>query len=532
MSDLASVQQKLAKIRTRTDLKIRPTTLLKQTFTDFDGSEKPLRIRYYQIQGMLHLILMKRFLLGDDTGLGKTLEAIGALCYIWEKDPNRKVVIFTTKSAVPQWVGEFSKFTTGVKAIICKGTPSQREQARRMWESAKGPAVIVMGYRSAVQDIRHIQSWSDFILITDEATAYKNPKTQVHQMVRHMGGQADRLWALTATLIKNNLMEGHGIYQVVCPGLFGSQRNFMMYYCLTRMQPVGRGRQVPVVVGYSPDKIAEFKAEISPYYLGRPKHEVATELPVLISRVLEVPLVEDQEDKYDDALAGLLEMGDGDLREVSKLTALIYCQEIVNHLELIAHKGKSEKMDMLLEMLTTGDFAEEKVIVYSRFSKMVDVMMPLLKKEKLHPVRITGAEKEDDRKKAQDLFQDPNSDCRVICITDAGSDAINLQAAKALVCYDTPWSAGQFIQLVGRMIRIGSIHDRCYVNHLVAKRTRGQKRKSIDHRVIEVLNKKMRLVEAVLGKRLKGEGDSTSPISADNDISDIFQALRDDAQAA
>jgi hypothetical protein len=68
---MPGVPERLQKIRDRKDLKLRPTKYLKQTFTGFDRKEHPLKIRYYQVQGILHLVAMKRFLLGDDTGLGK-----------------------------------------------------------------------------------------------------------------------------------------------------------------------------------------------------------------------------------------------------------------------------------------------------------------------------------------------------------------------------------------------------------------------------------------------------------------------------
>ena len=68
---LARVAAKLKGLRSRTDLKLKPTKHLKTTFTDYSGTERELKIRYYQVQGILHLVFMKRFLLGDDTGLGK-----------------------------------------------------------------------------------------------------------------------------------------------------------------------------------------------------------------------------------------------------------------------------------------------------------------------------------------------------------------------------------------------------------------------------------------------------------------------------
>jgi len=903
-------KERLAEIRARKDLSVKKTAHLKGTFTGFDGVEHPLALRYYQIQGLLHLIVMRRFVLGDDTGLGKTLEAIAALCYIWEREPNRKVVILTTKSAARQWVGEFKKFTTGVRAIVGAGTPAQRKAAREAFVKSQGPTVLVMGYRSAVQDFTHLQHLKGHILVADECfdyhtpvlladgtkeligkvvskkmsvevlsrnsvtgaiepkqvvnwwrkplshhrsglfklqfafgnsvrvtashliysfkgvptpagqlkvgnsvqyltlipsedqwqvilggllgdgalsfpdrdcmgvcfghsskqeellqfkkyvleslgvssidrtpnggfplkdgsekgyarfrlngnaavsafvkqagirrggkkritaawldrigplglavwladdgsleeyvckdgtvsrkinfsthgysreeqeilagwlfwkwgvraeiktenrssscpdgkpkkryylylnreasekflsllpgslpgveykfpvgtalvgnldiiskkgiaedyvtaiskcapqknekyvydlevednhnyfvgdgilvsncTAFKNPKTQVHQVVAHLSANADRAWGLTATLIKNNLMEGYGIYRALVPGLFQMTPNqFMLYYCIVRMQQLPRSRrQVPVIVGYSAPKILEFRQLIDPYFIGRPKHDVASELPSLVSKTIEVDMNDLQEEKYADALAGLLEIGTGAdavVKETTKLSAIAYCQEIVDDLALIdVEAPDSPKLDALVDLLTEGDLDGEKVIVFSRFRKMVDVMMPRLAKEGIKAVRITGAENEVAREKAKEAFQNPSSDVRVVCITAAGSEAVNLQAAKAVVCYDSPWSAGDFIQLVGRMIRIGSVHDKCFVVHFLA---RGRKGKTVDHRVMEVLGKKMNLIEAVLGKRFKGDGELAT-VEAENDISDLFTALQQDAKDA
>jgi SNF2 family DNA or RNA helicase len=535
MSQLSDAHTKLKQIRDKKDLKLRPTPHLKTTFTDFSGNEKPLVVRYYQVQGILHLVVMKRFLLGDDTGLGKTLETIAALCYVWESDKNRKVIVLTTKSALRQWVREFPRFTNGVKVFACSGDREERAAAREAYVKATGPAVLVMGYRSACNDLTGMQDWKDYILVLDEATVFKNPKTQVHQVVRYFSGVADRVWALTATLIKNHLMEGFGIYEVVVPGLFRMSANkFMTYFCTVQLTPIKGGRKIPVIIGYPTEKVKEFREFIDPYFLGRPKHEVATDLPTLTFREIEVRLTPEQESLYNDAISGMIEVKDKTAgaapgamieKEVSKLTAIGYCQQIVNHPDLIGREGESPKLEALIDLLTDGDLADEKVIVFSRFKKMIDLVMPRLKAEKIKAVRITGDEDDKQRDAAQTSFLNPDSDVRVACITTAGSDAINLQAAKAIICFDTPWSGGEFIQLAGRMIRIGSVHDRCFIIHLVG---RGAK-KTVDHRILEVLGKKMGLIEMVLGKRLKGDGD-TSVITVDNDISDIYSGLRADAR--
>lgn len=458
-----------------------------------------------------------------------TLMTISALTYLWERNADQKVIILTSKSAVEQWAGEFRKFTKGITTFVARGSPAQRRKVREKFLAATGPSVLVMGYRTAVQDFSEIQGEEGYVLVTDEAAAYKNHQTQVHQVCKWLSGKAARTWALTATLIKNNLVEGWGVYNVVVPGLFGSHNAFLNDFCITRMQQLpGSRRQVPVIVGYRQRDIAEFRRKIDPFFLGRPKFEVASELPPLVTRHIMVGMNSAQQTKYEEALEGLLvvgsKQGQTEEKEVTKLTAVTYCQQIVNHPDLIGVDGESEKLDALLDLVGPGGELEgEKVIVFTRFRKMVDILVPALKKLGIKSSRITGAEDEKGRKASQDAFQDAKSDTLVCCITTAAAEAINLQTAKALVFYDTPWSAGDYLQILGRMIRIGSTHDRCYAIHLVTEKT-------IDERVVKVLSKKMGLVESVLGKRIKGEGDAGVMVDAVNDLSDLFEGLLQDAR--
>lgn len=526
MADLRAVQAKLQAIRTRTDLSLKPTPLMRESFVGLDKVERPLALRYYQAQMVLHLLIMKRFVVGDDTGLGKTFETIAALCYLWQRDPNLKAVVFTKKSAVRQWNGEFAKFTRGVTIHTHVGTPKKRAKVREQFLAGDGPQVLITGYRSMVRDFSKVQDWEIDVLVFDEATMFKTPDTQVAQVCGHLSYHAHRVWGLTATLIKNNLLEGWGVYRVIVPGLFqGSKNTFMNDYCIVHMQPIGRGRRVPQIVGYRRRDIDRFKEYIDPFYLGRPKHEVADELPVLTTRTLEVGMTQFQHQKYQEALAGLLELGSGEEKETTKLTALIYCQEVVNHLGLLEFDDQpSEKLDALTELVTEGgEFHKVKTIVFTRFSTMVDIAQEHLAKKKIKSVRVTGKENEDAREAAKLAFQDPDSGVDVIFITMAGGDAINLQAAQVLVFYDTPWSAGDYLQILGRMIRIGSLHDRVYAVHLVVRR-------SIDARTFEKMSRKMVLVEAVIGKRLKGEDDGSETIESRGDVTELFEAMQSDAR--
>ena len=535
-----SAFDRLWAVREREDIALPTPPNFREFITNSRGDSVPLILRPYQQQMVVHILSVPRFVVGDDCGLGKTIESIAGLCQIWKRDPNHKAVVLTKKSSVPQWEDEFEKFTTGVEVFMAIGSPKKRALAQKVWAETEGPTVLIQGYTSACNDFSTMQHWEDYTLILDEVTVVKNPGTRVHKVCRHYSAQATRCWGLTATLIKNNLLEGYGVYKVVKPALFPYSKNaFINQFCITKMQRVGNGRMVPQIVGYRPSDIVKFRDKIQgtqtddtdgtkptgePSYLGRPKHAVAKDLPVLTTRTVKVGMSKFQHEKYQEALAGLLEMGDGDEKETTQLTALIYCQEIVNHPALIGFDAgyKSEKLDALLSMLTEGgDLHDEKVIIFTRFKVMVNTAMPYLEKEGIKCVRVTGDENEHQRREAMKAFQDYNNETRVIFITMAGGDAINLQSAKALVFYDSPWSAGDYLQIIGRMIRIGSENDTCYAVHLVCRDT-------IDERVGQVVRKKMKLIEQVLGERVKGQDDEV--IGAGSDIKDLFEAMVVDAR--
>lgn len=562
------VYDKLKQVRASKTLELNPTKMFRQEFVSLDGSVQPFRLRYYQSQGIFHLLMVNRMVLGDGTGLGKTIQAIGALCYLWERDPAIKVIVICPKSAIRQWASEVDKFTTGIKTYIATGNPAQRKAAYQAWASASNDpsqprAILITNYHSLRSD------WDDgiqktppppgskpgtqpvtgrgfldaltartpkIVTIFDEATAFKNPSTKTHQTCKFLSERSSRCWGLTATLLKNNLMEGFGIYKVIRSDTFSSKNAFINAYCVTELQRVKGGAKIPIVVGYR--NLEHFRATIDPYFYGRPKHLVSDELPSLTTKEILCELSPAEDKKYAEALAGVLELGDGELKDYSdtkELTSLIYAQEVVDSLALLKFDeggigvghfdGKSAKESALLDLLNE-EFEEEKVIVYTRFEKLVGRLQTLLKAEGIKSVRITGKEKDTDRKKAQDVFQYLKSDVRVIFITDAGSEAINLQAAVGMIFFDSPWSWGNYVQLLGRMIRIGSPHQKVLAIHLIAERAAkaGKDRETIDHKVVKKLRKKKGLIDQVIGEAALGalkfdRGEGT--------MRDIVQALRE-----
>lgn len=481
-----------------------------------------------------------------------TVQTIGFLCYLWDKEAESKAIVICPKSAIRQWASEVKKFSVGIQTFVAAGSLEERKAAYLAWVAApNGPndpkSILITNYHSLVRDwdyggaseveaakpgaksggplkgglLDKITSQvPKLVTIFDEATAFKNPSTKTWQTCRFLSDKSNRVVGLTATLLKNNLMEGFGIYKVIKPDVFSSKTKFQEQFCVMEMQRVRGGGKVPIVVGYK--NLVQFRTMIAPFFYGRAKHEVSNELPSLTTKEVIVEMTPAEDKKYAEALSGVLELGDGTLKEyedTKALTSLIYCQQCVDSPVLLRYKegdtievGEDveevklgSKEQALLDLLN-DEFDGEKVIVYTRFESLVGRLTKVLAKDKIKSVRITGKENDKKRAEAQAKFQDLTSDTRVVFITDAGSEAINLQAASAIIFYDSPWSWGNYVQLLGRMIRIGSPHPSVFAVHIVAERPgrEGKKRETIDAAVLKTLRRKKGLIDQIIGEAAQG----------------------------
>lgn len=359
--------------------------------------------------------------------------------------------------------------------------------------------------------------------LVSNCTAFKNMRTKTWEVARFLSDRSHRCYGLTATLLKNNLIEGYCIYKVIKSDLFGTKTKFYEDYCFIELKRVGKAR-IPIILGYK--NLDAFRNAIDPFFLGRPRHAVSDELPTLTTREITFEISRPEELKYKEALNGILELGDGEVRDFEEhkaLVSLIYCQQIVDSISLLRFKEGDELTDNMFlddeEVHKVGKLGSkeqafldllqdeldgEKVIVYTRFESLVGRLQAILADKKIKSTRITGKESDKVRRDNQEAFQDLKSDTLVVFITDAGSEAINLQAASAMVFYDMPWSWGNYIQILGRMIRIGSPHPAVVAYHLLAERPDVEDTRTIDHHVLKLLRKKKQLIDKVLGEAAVG----------------------------
>lgn len=552
-----------------------------------------------------------------------TVETIAALCYLWQKEPQNRVIVVSPKSAIEQWADEIRRFSNGVeplvvgtekpdptatctcskcgtvwqtkkvgKQIACPKcelqwtapvklpdgsvTPElirverespvdarRREYERWVNAPAEDKLVLILTYKTLVLDWNHggfqppkkggklskqpvipglfdkitkqAATNGNLVVIYDEATAFKNDRSETWEKVRFLADRGRRVYALTATLLKNHLFEGYCIYKAIKPGVFTTKKAFYDAFCYVETKKVAKAR-ITIINGYR--NLDQFRATIDPVFLGRKKHMVAKELPTLTTKLVTFDLSGAEDRKYEEALGGILELGDGEVKDFEEnkaLTSLIYCQMVVNSLSMLrfaegdeiesyawdasTHKvGILSSKEQALVDLLTGELDDEKVIIYTRFASLVPRLQAILKREGIKSEAITGkVTSAKARRAAQEKFQDPKSDTTVIFITAAGSEAINLQVAKAMIFFDMPWSWGEYLQAIGRMIRIGSPNSGVLAIHLVARRPdcTGEDAHTIDHYVLKTNRRKKAIIDKVLGegavgalKFKQGEGSS------------------------
>jgi len=226
-------------IKTATSLKLKPNPYLKN----------PDIARLYQKRAILLMLTRQRMVLGDDVGLGKTLEAIMAFTYMKAAKPETKALVLTEKAALFQWRDEFAWLTQGIRTRVVAAADGVSGVERKRLFRTHNSDVIITTYAMLYKYHEAIREGMQprWVLIADEPSAFKNEATQLHgkifEMVNGEGG-AVRAYGLTATIVENRLEEAFGVMRVVTPGTLPSRKRFTDEFCITKTvrEPIPKSR--------------------------------------------------------------------------------------------------------------------------------------------------------------------------------------------------------------------------------------------------------------------------------------------------
>lgn len=195
------------------------------------------------------------FAIGAATGLGKTFMSYDDWKRLRALHPGTRAIILTNKSASLQFAGEHAKFYSSdmrIMAIYDKmaklGQRKYGDTRRRAYEMFGSPEgdhldAFVINYHLLRMDIGMIETAAErlvaqgikLVLITDEATAYKNRDTLTYKAVNTLACLASKSLVLTATLTKGKLEHFWGIFaginlsHVIAP----NYPAFLEEFCIT-----------------------------------------------------------------------------------------------------------------------------------------------------------------------------------------------------------------------------------------------------------------------------------------------------------
>ncbi|TWS94885.1 DEAD/DEAH box helicase [Streptococcus sp. sy018] len=424
-------------------------------------------LRDYQQIGVKWLSMLDRYgfggILADDMGLGKTLQTIAFLTSRMTADT--RVLILAPSSLIYNWQEEWARFAPDVDVAVAYGPKSLRDKI-----IAEGHQVIISSYSAFRQDVLTYQAKQFDYLILDEAQMMKNNQSKLAQQLRQF--EVKRCFALSGTPIENKLLEIWSIFQIVMPGLLPSRSKFL---------------------SWSAQMVA---TRISPFILRRKKEDVLPELPNLIEITHYNELADEQKSIY---LAQLRQMQDQvahtstqefQAKKMEILSGLMRLRQICDTPALFMdYQGSSGKIDSLIELLIQLKKNQRRVLIFSQFKGMLDIIEGLLQDLSLSSFKLTGSTPSDKRQNMTQQFNAGQRDVFLISLK-AGGVGLNLTGADTVILVDLWWNPAVEMQAIGRAHRLGQERP-VAVYRLI---TRG----SIEEKILALQDRKRHLITTVL----------------------------------
>ena len=445
----------------------------------------PFALREYQRLGLRWLEFLARFGLGgilaDDMGLGKTVQALAHI--LKEKESGRldhPVLIVCPTSVLPNWLAEAKRLTPSLKTLsLCGNDRGLR------FDQIGNADIVFSTYPLLVRDAEQLtnQIWQAVIL--DEAQAIKNSTTKVALMVLDL--KSDYRICLTGTPLENKLEDLWSHFNFLMPGFLSTKKDF------------SRTFSQPIESENNTDLLKLLSSRVRPFMLRRTKKEVAKDLPEKIEILKAIELEGDQLDLYESVRLSMHEKVLAEVKDKglasSKLLILdalmklrqVCCDPRLVKLDAAKDVAESAKLAYLKTMLLQLVAEKRKVLVFSQFTGMLDLIAEELRAESIPYVELRG----DTADRAAPVNEFQNTDVPIFLISlKAGGVGLNLTAADTVILYDPWWNPAVEDQATDRAHRIGQ-EKTVFVYRLIAAGT-------IEQRMIELQDKKRILAANIL----------------------------------
>ena len=448
-------------------------------------------LRDYQVSGFEFFKTLSDYqfggILADEMGLGKTIQTIAFLL----SNKDKKSIVITPTALIYNWKNELEKFAPTLKVGLLHAAKSERE---KILDNIDNYDVILTTYTTYKNDIDKYKNINFDYCIIDEAQNIKNPDAIITKAIKNVNAKVK--FALTGTPIENNLMELWSIFDFIMPGYLYNKSKFKSIFV-------------------NNDKnIIELKNLIKPFILRRTKKGVITELPDKI----EQKIIIDLEKEHKRAYKGYVNLITRKIKEnnqdnITVFSYLTKLRQLCLSPELMVknYQGKNSKLDVLINII--NDSSDEKILVFSQFTKVLEVIGKRLNEENISYSYLDGKTSAKDRVKLVEEFNTNNNKVFLISLK-AGGTGLNLTSANIVVHFDPWWNPAVEDQASDRAHRIGQ-KNVVNVIKLIAKGT-------AEERVINLQETKKELIEDVINGNL--DNSSTLKNLSKDDIIDLFMS--------
>lgn len=419
-------------------------------------------------------------MLCDDMGLGKTHQAMALLSSAFNARQSNdcKFLVVCPTSVLYHWEALLKRFLPKLKVCVFHGI---------MRKVPEDYDLLLTSY-GIVRTERQFLAASHFeVAVFDELQAAKNAKSQTHKVLKTL--DVKMRVGLTGTPIENRLLELKALFDIVVPAYLPQEAQFRELF----VNPIEKNQD--------PEKQALLSRFIRPFILRRRKQEVLLELPEKTEEIAYCELSDEQRTLYKQVVQehkeGLIkQLQDSNepvpyLHIFSMLTTL---KQICNHPALYykkfaeAPRHKSGKWELFVELLKEARDSGQKLVVFSQYLGMLDIIEAHLRKEKIKYATIRGSTR--DRREQMAKFQeDPKCEVFVASLKAAGV-GVDLTAGSVVIHYDRWWNPAKENQATDRVHRIGQSRG-VQVFKMVVRGT-------IEERIHQLIEKKMGLAEQVI----------------------------------
>ncbi len=447
-------------------------------------------LRPYQQQGVDWLQHLREHdlggLLADDMGLGKTAQTIAHIV-IEHADGrlDRPALIVVPTSLVANWGAELEKFAPHLSVVVLHGLDRHAKRGE-----LDGVNVVITTYTVLSRDIEEMRGLEWHIVVLDEAQVIKSPDAKATKAVCRLDTR-HRL-CLSGTPIENNLQEIWSEFAFLMPGLLGDRKGFAKRF------------RTPIEKNGDMVRRVQLVRRIRPFLLRRTKSEVATDLPPKHTIIRRVNLGAEQRALYEtirgtlhdtvrEQIAGL-SAAQGRIVMLDALLKLrqVCCDPRLVKLPSARQVEESSKLDDLMEMVTEMLPEGRRILLFSQFTSMLDLIKPRLDAAGLRYVELRG----DTRDRAEPVRSFEAGEVPLFLISlKAGGRGLNLVSADTVIHYDPWWNPAVEDQASDRAHRIGQTKS-VFVYKLLAADT-------VEDRILELQQRKADLARIALSE----EGD-------------------------